>query len=107
MLHQIDPPLKGLEDASLSQLQSILEQESAACFIFEPFILGLGGMIIYPPHGLDKLIQCCKQHKVLTIADEVMTGFGRTQEPCSPVSSLRKNQILSVCLRESPGAFYL
>lgn len=76
---QIDPPLKGREEASLSQLQSVLEQESGACFIFEPFILGLGGMIIYPPHGLDKLIQCCKQHGVLTIADEVMTGFGRTQ----------------------------
>jgi len=34
--------------------------------------------MIYPSHGLDKLIQCCRQHHVLTIADEVMTGFGRT-----------------------------
>jgi adenosylmethionine-8-amino-7-oxononanoate aminotransferase len=74
----IDPPIKGRENVSLFQLQSIISQENVACFIFEPLILGSGGMIIYPPDGLDSLIQCCQQHHVLTIADEVMTGFGRT-----------------------------
>lgn len=74
----IDPPIRGQEDISLSQLQSILDQGDVACFIFEPLVLGSGGMIIYPPSGLNRLIQCCKQHQVLTIADEVMTGFGRT-----------------------------
>jgi adenosylmethionine---8-amino-7-oxononanoate aminotransferase len=77
-VESIDPPLKGQENHSLSQLQSILNQGNVACFIFEPLVLGSGGMIIYSPHGLDKLIQCCRQHHVLTIADEVMTGFGRT-----------------------------
>jgi adenosylmethionine-8-amino-7-oxononanoate aminotransferase len=77
-VESIDPPLKGREDLSLSQLQAILNQGNVACFIFEPLVLGSGGMIMYPPQGLDKLIQCCKQHHVLTIADEVMTGFGRT-----------------------------
>ncbi len=77
-VESIDPPLKGREELSLSQLQSILNQGSVACFIFEPLVLGSGGMIMYPPHGLDALIQCCRQHHVLTIADEVMTGFGRT-----------------------------
>lgn len=74
----IDPPLKGNEEMSLSQLQAILASGTTACFIFEPLILGPGGMIIYPPEGLDRLIQLCQQHGVLTIADEVMTGFGRT-----------------------------
>jgi adenosylmethionine-8-amino-7-oxononanoate aminotransferase len=68
----------GKEEVSLFQLQSILARENAACFIFEPLILGAGGMIIYPPAGLDNLLRCCKEHGVLTIADEVMTGFGRT-----------------------------
>jgi len=77
-VESIDPPLTGQEDLSLSQLRSILNQGNVACFIFEPLVLGSGGMIMYPPHGLDKLIQCCKQHHVLTINDEVMTGFGRT-----------------------------
>ncbi|OJU81645.1 MAG: adenosylmethionine--8-amino-7-oxononanoate transaminase [Chlamydia sp. 32-24] len=74
----IDPPLKGFEETSLSQLKTIVDQEDVACFIFEPLILGSGGMIIYPASGLDALISYCKQHEILTIADEVMTGFGRT-----------------------------
>lgn len=74
----IDPPLKGQEDNSLTQLKSIIDSGRAACFIFEPLILGSGGMIIYPAAGLSSLIKCCRQHGVLTIADEVMTGFGRT-----------------------------
>lgn len=74
----IDPPLKGQEEISLAQLQSLLDQDDVACFIFEPLVLGSGGMVIYPPDGLNMLIACCRQHQVLTIADEVMTGFGRT-----------------------------
>lgn len=74
----IDPPIKGQEEQSLLQLQSILKKNEAACFIFEPLVLGSGGMIIYPPESLNSLIHYCKQHDVLTIADEVMTGFGRT-----------------------------
>lgn len=77
-VESIDPPLKGREDQSLQQLQSILNKGEAACFIFEPLILGSGGMIIYSGSGLSSLIQCCHKHEVLTIADEVMTGFGRT-----------------------------
>lgn len=77
-VEQIDVPLKGQEERSLKQLQSILQKNETACFIFEPLVLGSGGMIIYPAEGLDLLLQCCRQHDVLTIADEVMTGFGRT-----------------------------
>lgn len=78
-VESIDPPICGREDLSLLQLQSILDTGDVACFIFEPLVLGSGGMIIYPTEGLNRLIQCCKQHDVLTIADEVMTGFGRTE----------------------------
>jgi adenosylmethionine-8-amino-7-oxononanoate aminotransferase len=75
----IDPPLKGKEETSLAQLKTLLKQGEVACFIFEPLILGfLGGMKMYDPKGLDLLIRCCREHDALTIADEVMTGFGRT-----------------------------
>lgn len=77
-VESIDLPAKGQEDQSLKQLQSILNKGEAACFIFEPLILGSGGMTIYSGSGLDSLMQCCRQHEVLTIADEVMTGFART-----------------------------
>lgn len=77
-VEMIDVPLKGNEEQSLAQIKSIIKTGDTACFIFEPLILGSGGMIIYPPEGLNSLIQCCRQNNILTIADEVMTGFGRT-----------------------------
>lgn len=51
-----------------------------AAFIFEPLILGAGGMIMYPPAALERLIGICRENNLLIIADEVMTGFGRTGE---------------------------
>lgn len=74
----IDPPFRGSEENSLKQLQAILEKNDTACFIYEPLILGTGGMIIYSSQGLSRLLECCKHNGVLTVADEVMTGFGRT-----------------------------
>ena len=49
-----------------------------ACFIFEPRVLGAGGMLMYEGEFLDQLLATCHKHEILTIADEVMTGFGRT-----------------------------
>lgn len=77
-VESINLPIKGQEEASLSELEAILKKNESACFIFEPLILGSGGMIMYLAEGLNQLIQCCKKYQVLTIADEVMTGFGRT-----------------------------
>lgn len=74
----IEPPLKGKEERSLAQLQTILAKEESACLIFEPLIMGAGGMVLYPAAGLNHLLRLCRQYGVLTIADEVMTGFGRT-----------------------------
>jgi adenosylmethionine-8-amino-7-oxononanoate aminotransferase len=74
----IDVPVQGQEERSLEQLHAIVSGGDVACFIFEPLVLGTGGMILYPPEGLNALIRCCKEYGVLTIADEVMTGFGRT-----------------------------
>lgn len=70
--------VEQIEPHETKKLESILSQGDVACFIFEPLIQGPGGMVIYPPEQLDDLLLCCKKHSVLTIADEVMTGFGRT-----------------------------
>ncbi|WP_017259000.1 adenosylmethionine--8-amino-7-oxononanoate transaminase [Pedobacter arcticus] len=72
----IDLPTKeNLEDlkSQISNLKSDL-----ACFIFEPLILGSGGMLMYDAKLLNELMLHCRHENVLTIADEVMTGFGRT-----------------------------
>jgi adenosylmethionine-8-amino-7-oxononanoate aminotransferase len=50
----------------------------AAAFIVEPLILGAGGMLMYPPAVLAEFAAICRRHGVLFIADEVMTGWGRT-----------------------------
>lgn len=48
------------------------------CFIFEPLILGSAGMQMYDAKYLDLMIDIAHKHEVICIADEVMTGFGRT-----------------------------
>lgn len=55
-----------------------LPWDEIACFIYEPLVQGAGGMKMYDAGGLNELIGLCHKHDVLCIADEVMTGFGRT-----------------------------
>jgi len=50
----------------------------AAALIVEPLILGAGGMLTYDAEILRKMKALCARHGALFIADEVMTGFGRT-----------------------------
>jgi adenosylmethionine-8-amino-7-oxononanoate aminotransferase len=49
-----------------------------AALIVEPLVLGAGGMLIYPPSVLSQMKCICEAYDVLFIADEVMTGWGRT-----------------------------
>jgi len=50
----------------------------AAAFIVEPLVLGAGGMLLYAPETLAAMREICTAYGVLFIADEVMTGWGRT-----------------------------
>ncbi|HUM65345.1 MAG TPA: adenosylmethionine--8-amino-7-oxononanoate transaminase [Chitinophagaceae bacterium] len=65
---------------SLEKLKEIIarEKDQVAAFIFEPLVLGAGGMLMYEPGTLETMIGICRENDILTIADEVMTGFGRT-----------------------------
>jgi adenosylmethionine-8-amino-7-oxononanoate aminotransferase len=62
------------------QLKKLLEErgERIAAVIVEPLLQGAGGMIVHPVEFLQKVRALCTQHDVLLIADEVLTGFGRT-----------------------------
>ena len=53
-------------------------RERPAAFIVEPLVLGAGGMLFYSPEILAQMRAICARHEVLFIADEVMTGWGRT-----------------------------
>jgi len=71
-------PSEGREQATLDALSAACRQGTIAALIVEPLILGAGGMRIYPPWVLAEMKRICETHDVLFIADEVMTGWGRT-----------------------------
>ncbi|MEO6315343.1 MAG: adenosylmethionine--8-amino-7-oxononanoate transaminase [Chitinophagaceae bacterium] len=54
------------------------EGDQVAAFMYEPLLQGAGGMKMYAPALLDELLKTVKKHGIVCIADEVMTGFGRT-----------------------------
>ncbi len=70
-------PHQGREQQSLDALEAACKADAAA-FVVEPLILGAGGMLIYSAQTLGRMREICAQYGVLFIADEVMTGFGRT-----------------------------
>ncbi len=49
-----------------------------AAVLVEPMLQGAGGMIVWPAEFLAGVRRLCDAHGVLMIADEVLTGFGRT-----------------------------
>lgn len=71
-------PTPENEEMSLKVLNDLLKTNDFAAFIFEPLVLGAAGMVMYSPEVLDEMIALCKAYSVFTIADEVMTGFGKT-----------------------------
>jgi len=75
---RIPVPTSGNETASYEALEQLLNTNDFAGFIFEPLAQGAAGMVMYEAAELDKLMALCKKHQVFTIADEVMTGFGKT-----------------------------
>ena len=88
--HHIDPPWDyrnpwGLQGEALGEaVAQALEREivfqgpdTVAAFIAEP-VQGAGGVIVPPPNFWPRVREICDRHGVLLIADEVVTGFGRS-----------------------------
>jgi adenosylmethionine---8-amino-7-oxononanoate aminotransferase len=64
----------------VQQIEALLAERAdrIAAVIVEPLLQGAGGMIVHPVEFLQKIRAVCTRHEVLLIADEVLTGFGRT-----------------------------
>lgn len=75
---RIPTPNGNNTDAVLNQLKAIIQSEAVALFIYEPLVQGAAAMTMHDSNGLNTILTYCKQQGVITIADEVMTGFGKT-----------------------------
>ena len=69
------PNADNIEDA-LSIIST--QGQEIAAFIYEPLVQGAGGMCMYTAADMDVLLSAAKAEGIICIADEVMTGFGRT-----------------------------
>lgn len=81
------------------EFKSLLEKEEVAAFIFEPLVQGASAMFMYEAHFLDELIAIAHSNGVVTIADEVMTGFGKTGKNFASEHLENKPEIM--CLSKS------
>jgi adenosylmethionine-8-amino-7-oxononanoate aminotransferase len=73
-------PKKGSEHLTVEVFEKLLQTRGAeiAALILEPLVLGAAGMLMYEAATLRALSDLCRQYGILLIADEVMTGWGRT-----------------------------
>jgi len=71
-------PTPQQEQAVWQQFKTLVEGGRVGAFIFEPLVQGAAGMRMYSKALLSRMVGLAQQHGVLCIADEVMTGFGRT-----------------------------
>lgn len=77
-VERIPVPTEQNIDQTLELLESRMQRNDIAGFIYEPLVQGAAAMKMHDADGLDRILTLLQQHDVLCIADEVMTGFGKT-----------------------------
>lgn len=77
-VERIPVPTKENITDILEHLSSRLQRNNIAGFIYEPLVQGAAAMKMHDAEGLDQILRLLKRHGVLCVADEVMTGFGKT-----------------------------
>lgn len=116
-------PVPTSEDASaiIAQIQEMLLEDKIAGFVYEPIVQGAAAMKMHSKEGLNEILKFCKSQNIVTVADEVMTGFGKTgtffasdqMETKPDVMCLSKSltggllpMALTTCSQEIYDAFY-
>ncbi|WP_124978914.1 adenosylmethionine--8-amino-7-oxononanoate transaminase [Nonlabens xiamenensis] len=77
-VRRIPVPTPDNLEQVLAQVDQLAQDRQVASFIYEPLIQGAAAMKMHRPEELDIVLKRWQHHGVLTIADEVMTGFGKT-----------------------------
>jgi adenosylmethionine-8-amino-7-oxononanoate aminotransferase len=81
LLFEVDTipfPSAGHEQDTIDRLEALVRDRTVAALIVEPLVLGAGGMLMYPAGVLADMRRAVSASGTLLIADEVMTGWGRT-----------------------------
>jgi len=62
----------------LGILEKLIDQHKIAGFIYEPLVQGAAAMKMHDAGGLNEILKMCRANDIICVADEVMTGFGKT-----------------------------
>lgn len=83
-----------------TELKKLCQANEYASCIIEPVVQGVAGMRITKPEYISQIWKICKKYNVFTIADEVMTGFGRTGSlfACMQIQTQPDIVCLSKCI---------
>jgi adenosylmethionine-8-amino-7-oxononanoate aminotransferase len=106
-VERIPVPNETTIDETLEQLEIILKNNACAAFVFEPLVQGAAGMKFHSSKGLDRLIAKCKEHDVLCVADEIMTGFGKTGKNFASDYLIHKPDMMCLSKALTAGMFPL
>ena len=77
-VERIPVPKDGNLVEVIARLQLLIAENKCAAFVYEPMVQGAAGMKFHEAEGLNEILKLCKNNNLLCIADEVMTGFGKT-----------------------------
>jgi adenosylmethionine-8-amino-7-oxononanoate aminotransferase len=96
---RIQVPTKENFESVKKQFIKLITENNVAAFIYEPLVQGAAAMKMFDGRLLNELLAIAKEHNVLAIADEVMTGFGKTGKNFA--SEYVTNQPDIICLSKS------
>jgi adenosylmethionine-8-amino-7-oxononanoate aminotransferase len=89
----------------LKNLEMIISTQEIAAFIYEPLVQGANAMHMFEAEYLDEILGLCQHNKILCIADEVMTGFGKTGKTFA--SDYMHNKPDIICLSKALTAGFV
>ncbi|SDR83923.1 adenosylmethionine--8-amino-7-oxononanoate transaminase [Christiangramia echinicola] len=77
-VERIPVPTGDNNQEVIDKLKEIIASHNIAGFIYEPLIQGAAAMKFHDAKGLNEILKVCREHDIVRVADEVMTGFGKT-----------------------------
>ncbi len=96
---RIPVPNGDNHEAILNTLQTIVDNNKVAGFVYEPLVQGAAAMKMHNADGLNQVLKFCKANNIITVADEVMTGFGKTGQHFASLYMEQKPDV--ICLSKA------